>query len=350
MSNPTNKQIIESRMLLQNPYAYIDELDCLNTLSSKAEAEKREAEIYKIMGNPYASLNTIQSTTIQPRGTRVVNHSLAPNLKLMENPYAVISSNTKIISKHALMGNPYAGIDETDNSIRINKRDIQPISRIEQIARNIQINIWKNRNKIWPNGVPANPVDMLEPSVAFNRVGYDSDIYETLDDYSNGQNFKIAGLLDRANKKAYISNQFSQEIQRFTLAHELGHALMHEGSGLHRDRALDGSPLKGKKDKIEIEADKFAAFFLMPRNLIISRFNHQFGVEVFTLNETTMFALDPGNKMRLSSKNKNIRHISRLLAETEQYNGQNFISLSKQFRVSVEAMAIRLEELGLIKV
>jgi Zn-dependent peptidase ImmA (M78 family) len=346
MSNPTNKQIIESRILLRNPYAHMDELVYLNTLSSNAETQKRESEIYKIMGNPYASLNTMQPTAIPPRNTRVET----PNLNVMENPYALISGNTKTISKHALMGNPYAGIDETDNSIRVNKRDIQPVSGIEQIARNIQINIWKNRNKLWPNSVPANPVDMLEPSVAFNSVGYECDVYETLDDYSNGQNFKIAGLIDQTNKKAYISNQFSLEIQRFTLAHELGHALMHEGSGLHRDRGLDGAPLQGKKDKIEVEADKFAAFFLMPRNLIISRFNHQFGADIFTLDEATMFALDPGNKMNLLSKKKNIRYISRLLAETEQYNGQDFISLSKQFRVSVEAMAIRLEELNLIKV
>jgi len=350
MSNPTNKQVIESRKLLQNPYAYMDDLDCLNTSSSKAETQTRESEIHKIMGNPYASLNAVQPTVIQTRNTKVENYSLVPNLRVMENPYAFISGNTKTISKHVLMGNPYAGIDETDNSSKINERDIQSISRIEQIARNLQINIWKNRNKFWPNGVPANPVDMLDAAVAFNSVGYDCDVYESLDDYSNGQNFKIAGLIDQTNKKAYTSNQFPLEIQRFTLAHELGHALMHEGTGLHRDRGLDGAPLQGKKDKIEIEADKFAAFFLMPRNLVISRFNQQFGVDAFILNEDTMFALDPSNKMKLSSKKKNIRYISRLLAETEQYNSQNFISLSKQFRVSVEAMAIRLEELNLIKI
>lgn len=128
---------------------------------------------------------------------------------------------------------------------------------------------------------------------------------------------------------------------------------MHQDSdllGLHRDRGLDGSPIKGKKDRIEIEADKFAAFFLMPTNLVIRRFKELFGTHVFTLNDTTMFALDPGNKKNLIANEKNLRYISRLLAETDYYNSRHFLSLSRQFEVSVEAMAIRLEELELIKI
>lgn len=344
MSNPSNEQLIENRKLLQNPYAHMDEIVCSDALASKVKVTHNQLENNKLMGNPYASLSTMHSNTIPPKKTRMTNSELLPNLRSMQDPYASVPGNTVKLSKYAVMGNPYARINEA------NAENDQHISRFEKLARDIHIKLWKHRKEFWPNGVPADPVELLDPSVAFRSIGYTHDIYETLDDYSNGEKFKIAGLIDQNNKKAYVSNQFSPEIQRFTSAHELGHALMHQGSGLHRDRALDGSPVNGKKDKIETEADKFAAFFLMPKNLVINRFEKHFSAHAFILNDATMFALDPGNKMNLIENKKNLRFISRILAETDQYNSHHFIPLSKQFRVSVEAMAIRLEELELIQI
>ncbi len=350
MPIPTYEQIIENRKLLQNPYAHINEIDGWNVLACTAKTEVKSIEISRLTENPNASLSATQSTTILSRKTKIYDHQLVPNLRAMQNPYAFIPDNVHAISKYALLGNPYARIGETDTSAEISTNTNQSTSHIEQIARNIQTKIWKRRTKLWPDGVPTNPVDLLEPSVAFNSIGYDFYICESLDDYSNGENFKIAGLIYQKSKKTYISNQFSPEIQRFTSAHELGHALMHQNSGLHRDRGLDGSPIKGKKDRVEIEADKFAAFFLMPKNLVVSRFEQLFGRQVFILNDATIFAVDPGNKMNLIANKKNLRYISRVLAEATHYNNKHFVSLSKQFRVSVEAMAIRLEELKLIKI
>jgi len=344
MSNSYNDQIIKIRKLLQNPYAYMDDMVYID---AKVETLTRQLDMNKIMGNPYASLNTVRCTDALPRNKKLLNNQLIPNLRAMENPYAYLNGNSVALSKYALMGNPYASVDGDEN-VEINVHSKQSISHIEKIARELQSKIWKNRHKLWPKGVPINPVDLLEPSIAFNSIDYDYEIYETLDDYSNGQDFKIAGLINQTDKKAYISNQFSLEVQRFTSAHELGHALMHRGTGLHRDRALDGAPVKGKKDKEETEADKFAAYFLMPSNLVIKRFKQIFGTEVFALNDATIFALDPANKMSLMGRRNNLRTITRILAETNHYNGQHINSLSKQFRVSVETMAIRLEELKLI--
>ncbi len=343
MATPIFEQIIESRRLLQNPYAHMEELIEFGVLEDKTV----NTEI-SFKNN---SMNTNHNTPLKnghPKIAKIANSNLVPSQSAMQDPYTHTTDNVQAISRYALFGNPYASIDENDTKVKINTQAKQHISQIEQIARDFQRKIWGQRNQLWPNGVPTNPVDLLDPSVAFNSIGYDYDIYETLDDYSNGENFKIAGLIDQSNKKAYISNQFPLEVQRFTSAHELGHALMHQGSGMHRDRGLDGSPIKGKKDKIEIEADKFAAFFLMPRNLVIRRFKEQFGVGTFTLNEDTIFALDPRDKKNLMANKKNLRFISRVLAETNYYNNQHLVSLSKQFRVSVEAMAIRLEELGLL--
>lgn len=50
--------------------------------------------------------------------------------------------------------------------------------------------------------------------------------------------------------------------QRFTIAHELGHFLLHKPSQRHVDVTF--ARRSGGKDKIESEADKFAATLLMP--------------------------------------------------------------------------------------
>lgn len=336
-----NEKIIKSRILLQNPYAYIEELPHLTSVACNINT----VENNRLMGNPYASLGASSDGLDIPKKSRTKNSELIPRVETMQDPYAFVPGNTTKLSKSTLMGNPYVHVNEE------NTKNSQPVvSRFEKLARGIQTTLWQRRNELWPTGVPTNPVDLLDLSVAFRSIGYAYEIHESLDDFSKGAKFKIAGLIDQTNKKALISNQFSPEIQRFTSAHELGHALMHQRSGLHRDRAMDGSPVNGKKEKIETEADKFATFFLMPRNLVIKRFKQVFGTDAFILDEATIFALDPANKLNLMAKKNDLRYISRMLSKTQQFNNQHFDSLSKQFRVSVETMAIRLEELKLINI
>ena len=55
---------------------------------------------------------------------------------------------------------------------------------------------------------------------------------------------------------------FSLETIKFTIAHELGHALLHPNMVLHRDRPMDGSKSLQSKDYKELQANKFAAYFL----------------------------------------------------------------------------------------
>jgi hypothetical protein len=71
---------------------------------------------------------------------------------------------------------------------------------------------------------------------------------------------------------------------------------------------------------------------------------------LFELNDTTAFALDPSGTKNLLQGKKSLRDISRILAKTESFNGIHFRSLADQFYVSVEAMAIRLEELVLLEI
>ena len=101
------------------------------------------------------------------------------------------------------------------------------------------------------------------------------------------------------------------------------------------------------QDPVETEANKFASYFLMPAKLVGQFFVEFFGTNRFVLNEGTRFALGRGGIVNLPPS-PTLRNVSRILASVDNYNGIRFYSLSQQFQVSNEAMAIRIEELELV--
>ena len=67
----------------------------------------------------------------------------------------------------------------------------------------------------------------------------------------------------------FVNNNHHTHRRRFTIAHEIGHFVLHGdliGDGIAEDYLLraDGFP-----NRIETEANKFAASLLMPRHLMI---------------------------------------------------------------------------------
>lgn len=285
MSSSLCEQIRQSRILLQNPYAYLDG-DGFYSAIPRQEAEQHPA--------PFK---------LKPEDLR------------------------------------------GDKSIRVRRS----ITEIESVARKLQREMWVNRERIWTGDVPTDPIDLLKPSIALEVVGYDFELRDSLGQFIiDGETIEVAGIIDNDLKLVHVSRQFTRDIRNFTAAHELGHAILHDARGLHRDRPLDGASTGRSRGEVEIEADKFATFFLMPEKLVRATFQSVFGTGCFTLNEDTAFALTGANAANLMKNCSSLRDLSKILASTEQYNGAHFHSMAKQFRVSIEAMAIRLEELGLL--
>jgi Zn-dependent peptidase ImmA (M78 family) len=223
-------------------------------------------------------------------------------------------------------------------------------SEIEELATNLQRFIWNNRSMIWKNNTPDKPLDILNPESAIKAIGYIFNKQTTLGQHKvNGKLFEVAGLINNQTNEISISEHFTPEIQRFTAAHELGHAILHKQNVLHRDRALDGSHDTLARDKTEKQADKFAAYFLMPKKQVVKIFTSIFLTNKFVINDLTSFALTSDPVGDLTKECGNLRGLSRKLASTESYNGKHFPSMAKRFNVSEEAMAIRLEELELLK-
>lgn len=240
----------------------------------------------------------------------------------------------------------FEGINKIISKCRTDKK-----IALENCVRELQILIWDNKHLIWKKSIPTNHLDILRPDIIFKQVlGFD---YLSSAKYAvpteNGLTVEVAGVIDQPQKIVAISNGFPYEVQKFTAAHELGHAFLHDQPILHRDIPVDCPGKRETRDKTEIEADKFATYFLMPTKWIKSEFGKRYTENIFQINEDSAFKFGGLSSIELKNECKNLRGLSRKLSSGEFFNNSKFISLAELFNVSVEAMAIRLEELNLVR-
>lgn len=221
---------------------------------------------------------------------------------------------------------------------------------IEDLAKQTQNVLWEYRDFLWGQTAPEIPIDILKPDIALTKLLAYSFQYATLErHFEEEESYETAGQIDKENRVVLVSQAYPKEVQNFTAAHELGHALLHKGLVLHRDKPMDGS--NANRDLKEVQADKFATYFLMPAKQVRSIFQELFGIEKFVLNQNTLFALTSrsGNLQAFRIEHRNLRGLAKVIASTEYFAGKSFNSIAKVFGVSVGAMAIRLEELDLVE-
>lgn len=300
MASDLAKIISERRRVLQNPDAYADELEELASL-------------------------------------RTARHAL-------ENPYAYSDE----VERFSAPINRFDGLNSRSPRPRATSKDHSwTDSEIEALARALHRELWERRHELFPERPAASLVDYLDPVVALRSKGFTVTAADALGKmFADGSETNVAGLIDLQSKEMLLSSGFSLPETRYTAAHELGHALMHKFAGMHRDRPLDGS--RRSKDVREREADKFAAFFLMPLRLLTAQFEAVFGQAPFRVTEETRFALAGAVANHVHWKPRNLRELSRVLAAAPQFNGRQLEPMHRQFRVSKESLAIRTEELGLV--
>ena len=220
-------------------------------------------------------------------------------------------------------------------------------AEIETLARRIQNALLEYKDLIWVSESPNSLLDLLKPEKVITLLKYAFNKVESLG--VNEQNEEIGGIINNQDFTIKISGMYKPEVVNFTTAHELGHALLHDKMELHRDLPLDGSIAGKIRPFEEIQADKFAAVFLMPKKIVIQLFSELFQMKRFVLNTETALLLTNRPLYELRKTVKTKRDLSRIVANCEYYNFKRFISLSQTFQVSAEAMAIRLEELDLIE-
>lgn len=302
------------------------------------------SQLRHTLQNPYAFIEQIEGAVLpNAMQTDASAAQIFASRTLLENPYAHLDGNGHFSGT--------ASVKERENGLSTQSRSAlitYSRSDIEAKVKSIHEVIWRDRSNLWRNAVPQNPIDMLDPALVLGMLGYDYQLAETLGQYKSGNALiEVAGLIDHASKTVRVSNQFKDNVKLFTGAHEAGHAALHPTAvGLHRDRAIDGGALR--RERSEQEADLFATFFLMPAKLVVAHFEDLFLCRVFMLDEETAFALSGSCYSELQKKCRTTRDLSRLLVRAESYDGKYFVSLANKFRVSNETMAIRIEELGLV--
>ena len=222
--------------------------------------------------------------------------------------------------------------------------------KIERVATELQQLMWINRELLWGNPSQDNPLKLLDPAVAFNLLGFQLTRPTTLGTFfDNGQQYEVAGQINQRTRLVSISRQFDGQVARFTEAHELGHSLLHKQEILHRDRPINGSHSTSNVSPEEYQANKFASYFLMPRKQIRKKFLSIFGTPEFVINQKTAELLMLNDVDTLLSQTRNRRGLARLIAGTTQIGSRRVYSLAELFGVSIEAMAIRLEEVGVVQ-
>jgi len=218
---------------------------------------------------------------------------------------------------------------------------------IEHEARRIQFEIWNCRQVRYPMGVPGIPT-LFDPRNVADHCGLYYEERDRLNtDFLGGG--EAAGLWQKDRSTVLVSRNFSYEVRRFTASHEIGHFILHPRIGdrtLHRELGFNAP--RGNRPPLEQEADYFASCLLMPRKAVIAEFNARFtSKHPLVLSDTvayhlkadagTLFAQPPGSLM-----------FAEAVARAQQFDRKRFSSLAEFFGVSSRAMAIRLDELGLV--
>ena len=102
------------------------------------------------------------------------------------------------------------------------------------------------------NGVLPVPLEAIA-----KQKGYDCQVF---DPETNPKLKDVGGMVNHAVKKIFLNGGDPVQRQRFTLAHEIGHILLHaERSVVDFRKNLDNPSTTE-----EIEANRFAADLLMP--------------------------------------------------------------------------------------
>lgn len=160
----------------------------------------------------------------------------------------------------------------------------------------------------------------------------------------------ISGKLSLFKRVITLNSKNTPERRNFTIAHEIGHIYLHKTT-------LSSTSYREKSDKIEAEANAFAASLLMPKKFVYnSVIDELIAIKIRKKDKIEWLRII----LRRKSPNfKSLNHLLRVYLLKNRKGNPKRISranlmllliknLAKKFKVSKEAMAWRLKHLGLI--
>jgi Zn-dependent peptidase ImmA (M78 family) len=222
---------------------------------------------------------------------------------------------------------------------------------IEHLAKVLRHQVYDQRRSFWPDREPRG-LEIADPEIAAQALGIHFQYLQAIafDIPGTSERSEIAGLIDRRKGTIVVAQRFGLEVMRFTAAHELGHWQLHETEVIqHRDLPIIGLE-RETRDPLEREADYFAACFLMPRGYVTQQFKLRFPSDgPFVCDDAAVHHLRVYSRDSLLYPQANSLVREKILARAKSYGGQPFEPLAALFKVSIETMAIRIKELGLVR-
>ena len=225
----------------------------------------------------------------------------------------------------------------------VSKNQIDP----EQAARKLQMALWDRQCTLWP-GENVKPLDVCDPWVAAKHLGFEvQEGWLSSDGARAG--FQIGGFINRPARLIAISDEQKPRTKLFTLAHEVGHLLMHPGPHHHRELPMHGlTEPRDPADPKERQANQFAACFLVPEKQLRLAFLACFNEKSLKLTDTVAWELLGASYASLLNSPYPSPSFERVVAQAQRFGGRHFGALHDLFRVSPTTMAIRLRETGLV--
>ena len=217
----------------------------------------------------------------------------------------------------------------------------------EQTARKLQLELWDRQCTLWP-GENVTPLDVCDPWVAAEYLGFEvQEGWLSVD--GTRQGFQLGGFINRPAKLIAISDDQKPRTKLFTLAHEVGHLLIHPGLHHHREMPIHGmTEPREPTDPKERQANHFAGCFLVPEKQLRRAFVACFGETNLKLTDTVAWELLGAGYASLMNSPYSSIAFERLVAQAQRFGGRQFGALHDLFQVSPTTMAIRLAQTGLV--
>ena len=221
-------------------------------------------------------------------------------------------------------------------------------AELRGLARQILIALWQEKGK------PCNAGAMIPVATeVIIRSILRVNLEEPEEIPSEQRGYEIAAYMERTQNRIVVAQKYRPEWRRFTMAHEVAHWVIHPGISYHRDRPLTGAEQANSGRPVEErEADIFASELVMPTRLVTEHFEQVFirPIDGRTPDyELAERLSSPERKINEIDLSANLRFRSMAVAVASSYGpGMVFVPLARRFGVSPTAMAIKLEELGLV--
>lgn len=212
---------------------------------------------------------------------------------------------------------------------------------------------------------PPTPIDDIVEKHLELRIDFD-DLHDILKIPQLGRQPDIFGALWVDTREIYIHQNLDPNAHpaqegryRFTLAHEGGHWRLHRSyltTNLAQFSLLDDSPKPSvicrsseAREPVEWQADYFAACLLMPRAMVWTAWNEELGIDCplrYDLLEGIPIARSLNSGPLLPTQEALPRNPNSDPASLYDAVVRHFASI---FKVSLQAMRIRLEKLRLLR-